>query len=111
MLIKFSVTLTKKNNYYIFKSKRPNQILIKDYINSRKKKIMTKKVSKYVAAFDCFDKTLINLFASRGINFISFANVIGIPVASGSFIFAFSLRTGVIKKLFKIARKKKKKSN
>ena len=103
--------MTKKSNYYIFKSKRPNQILIKDYINSRKKKIMTKKVSKYVAAFDCFDKTLINLFASRGINFISFANVIRIPVASGSFIFAFSLTKGVIKKLFKIARNKKKKSN
>ena len=72
---------------------------------------MTKKVSNYVTAFDCFDKTLINLFASRAINFISFANVIGIPVASGSFIFGFSLTTGIIKKLFKIARNKKKKSN
>ena len=111
MLIKFSVTLTKKSNYYIFKSKRPNKILLKDYFNWRKKKIMTKKVSKYVAVFDCFDKTLINLFASRGKKFISFTNVIGIPVASGSFICAFSLTTGIIKKLFKIARNKKKKSN
>ena len=71
-----------------------------------------KKLSKYTAAFDYTDKTLIVLSAtSGGISIISFTNVIGIPagVISASFTLAFSLTTGVIKKLLKEIRKKKKK--
>ena len=72
---------------------------------------MTKNVSKYITAFNYFDKTLIILFAGR--SFISLTNVIGISVgiANGSFILAFSLTAGIIKKLFTIARNKKNKSN
>ena len=75
---------------------------------------MTKKLSKYIAAFDHIDKTLIALSAtSGGISIISFTSVIGIPagLASASFTFIFSLTTGIVKKLLKVTREKKKKHN
>ena len=62
---------------------------------------MIKKLSKYIAAFDCFDKTLIVLSATGGrISIISFASIIKVLVgiASASFSLAFSLTTGIIKK-------------
>ena len=49
---------------------------------------MSKKLSKYIAAFVYTDKTLIVLSAtSRGISIIYFASVIGVPagIASVSF--------------------------
>ena len=89
---------------------------IKDYFNAeiQERKIMCKKLSKYIAAFDFFDKTLIALSStSRGICIISFTSAIGVPVgiASASFSLVFSLTTGIIKKLLKIPRDKKKKHN
>ena len=75
---------------------------------------MSKKLSKYIAAFDYIDKTLIVLSAAnRGIIIISFTSVTGIPagLASAFFTLIFSLATGIIKKLLKITRKKKKKHN
>ena len=69
-------------------------------------------MSKYNAALDYNDKTLIVLSAtSGGINIISFTNVIGIPagIISASLTLLFSLTTGIIKKLLKETRKKKKK--
>ena len=59
-------------------------------------------------------KTLIILSAaSGGISIISFTSVIGIPagIASASFTLVFSLTTGIIKKLLKVTRIKKKKHN
>ena len=76
---------------------------------------MSKKLSKYIAAFfDYIDKTLIVLSATSGlICIIYFTGVIGIPagVASASFTLVFSLTTGIIKKLLKVTRNKKKKHN
>ena len=72
---------------------------------------MTKKPSKYIA-FNYINKTLIVLSTtSRGISIISFTSVIGVPagLASASFTLAFSLTAGIIKKLLKVPRKKKKK--
>ena len=69
-------------------------------------------MSKYNAALDYTDKTLIVLSAtSGGINIISFTNVIGIPagIISASLTLLFSLTTGIINKLLKETRKKKKK--
>ena len=69
-------------------------------------------MSKYTAALDYTDKTLIVLSAtSGGISIIAFTNVIGIPtgVISASLTLVFSLTTGTIKKLLKETRKKKKK--
>ena len=80
-------------------------------INQRKS--CSKKLSKYVAAFDYIDKVLIVLSAtSGGVSIISFTSIIGAPVgiASASFTLIFSLTTGIVKKLLNITRKKKRKS-
>ena len=87
---------------------------IKDYfeLEIREREAAIKKLSKYTAALDYTDKTLIVLSAaSGGISIVSFKNVIGIPagVISGSLALVFSLPTGIIKKLLKETRKKKKK--
>ena len=77
-------------------------------INQRKS--CSKKLSKYVAAFDYIDKILIVLSATTGgVSIISFTSIIGAPVgiASASFTLIFSLATGIVKKLLNIARKKK----
>ena len=79
-------------------------------INQRKS--CSKKIGKYVAAFDYIDKILIVLSAtSGGVSIISFTSIIGAPVgiASASFTLIFSLTTGIIKKLLSITRNKKKK--
>ena len=70
---------------------------------------MSKKLSKYIAAFDYFGKALIVSSATSG--GIYFTSVIGVPVeiANASFSLLFSLTTGMIKKLLKITRSKKKK--
>ena len=85
---------------------------IKDYFEFeiKEREAATKTLSKYTAALDYTDKALIVLSAtSRGI--ISLTNAIGIPggVVSASLTLVFSLTTGIIKKLLKEARKKKKK--
>ena len=57
---------------------------------------MTKKLSKYIPAFDYINKILIVLSATSGeISIASFASIIGMPVeiASTSFSLAFSLIT------------------
>ena len=72
---------------------------------------MSKKLNKYIAAFDYINTILIVLSAtSAGISIISFINVIGVPagIASATFTLIFSLTTGIIKRLLKIMRKKKK---
>ena len=79
-------------------------------INQRKS--CSKKLSKYVAAFDYIDKVLIVLSAtSGGVSIISFTSIVGAPVgiASASLTLIFSLTTGIVKKLLNITRNKKKK--
>ena len=79
-------------------------------INQRKS--CSKKLSKYVTAFDYIDKILIFLSAtSSGVCTILSASVVGAPVgiASASFTLIFSLTTGIVKKLLNITRNKKKK--
>ena len=75
---------------------------------------MSKRLSKYIASFDYFDKSLIILFIATGsISIVLFATVIGAPVGmiSASCSLAFSITTGIVKKLLKITRNKKKKHN
>ena len=92
-----------------FRLNEINKII--DYFNSesQEKNTMSKKLSKYITAFDYIDKTLIALSVRSGGIFI----VIGVPVgiASASFSLAFSLATGIVKKLLEITRNKKKKHN
>ena len=59
-------------------------------INQRK--LCSKKISKYVAAFDYIDKILIVLSAtSAGVSIISFTSVVGalVGIASASFTLIF----------------------
>ena len=66
-----------------------------------KRKIISKKLSKYIAAFDYIDKRFIVLSAISGeVSIISFASVIGVPpgIASAGFTLVFSLTIGMIKK-------------
>ena len=77
-------------------------------INQRK--LCSKKLSKYVAAFDYIDKVLIVLVATNGgVSIISFSSVVGAPIriATASFTLFFSLTTGIIKKFLSITRNKK----
>ena len=94
---------------------RPSEIIgIEDYFHQGiiQRISCSKKLSKYVTAFDYIDKILIVLSAtSSGVCIISSASVVGAPVgiASASFTLIFSLTTGIVKKLLNITRNKKKK--
>ena len=83
-----------------FRLKRINEV--KDYFIAeiKERELMSKRLSKYIASFDYFNKSLISLSASSGgMSVASFATVIGAPVgiASASFSFTFSITTGIIK--------------
>ena len=87
---------------------------IESYFNSEiiQSKLCSKKLSKYVSTFNYIDKILIVLNATTGgVCIISHATVIGAPVgiASAGFTILFALTTGIVKKLFKTTRIKKKK--
>ena len=80
----------------------------------KERESMSKKLSKYIPFFDYFDKSLIVLSVTSGsVSIASFATVIGIPIGitSASLSLAFSLCTGLVKKLLKATRNKKKKHN
>ena len=75
---------------------------------------MSKRLSKYIASFDYFDKSLIVLsVTTSSISIASFASVIGalVGMASASFSLAFSISTRIVKKLLKTTTDKKKKHN
>ena len=77
------------------------------------RKSCSKKLNKYVTAFDYIDKILIVLSAtSSGVSIISFTSIVGAPVgiASASLTLFFSLATGIVKKLLNITRKKNRKN-
>ena len=66
----------------------------------KERELMSKRLSKYIASFDYFDKCLIVLSTTSGsISIASFATVIGAPVgvASSSFNLGFSMSTGIVK--------------
>ena len=91
--------ISKIENYFI------------EEINQRKS--CSKKLSKYVAAFDYIDKILIVLSATSGRGSIcSFTRIVGAPVgiASASFTLIFSQPTGIVKKITKHNKKLKEKA-
>ena len=90
------VEISKIENYFI------------EEINERKS--YSKKLSKYIAAFDYIDKILIVLSAMPGgVSTCSFTSIVGAPVgiASAGFTLIFSLIRGITKQLLNITRKKK----
>ena len=86
---------------------------IRDYFVAeiKERELMSKRISKYIAFFDYFDKSLIVLSVTTGsISIVSFATVIGAPVGivSASFSLAFSVSPWLIKNLLRISRSKRK---
>ena len=97
-----------------FRLKKINEV--KDYFVAeiKERQLMSKRLSKYIASFEYCDKLLIILSVTTGsISVASFATVTGAPVGivSESFSLAFSIFTGIVKKLLKTTRNKKKKHN
>ena len=89
---------------------------IKDYFVAeiKERELMSKRVSKYIAFCDYFDKSLIVLSARSGsISIAAFATVVGTPVGivSASLSLIFSLSKGIVKNLLKTTRNEKKKHN
>ena len=75
---------------------------IKDYFIAeiKERELMSKRLSKYIASFGYFNKSLIALSVTSGsISIASFATVIGTPVgiASGILSLTFSFSTGLVK--------------
>ena len=78
----------------------------------RERELINKRLNKYIASFGYFDKSLIVLSATGGSIFIaSVATVIGgsVGIASASFSLAFTMSTGIFKKLLKTTRNKERK--
>ena len=99
------------SNQQQFRLDRINEI--KDYFAAeiKKRELMNKRLTKYIASFDYFDKSLIVLSVTTGsISIASFATVIGAPVGmmSASCSLAFSITTGFVKMFLKTTRNKKK---
>ena len=89
---------------------------IKDYFIAEIKgrELMSKRLNKCIASCDYLDKPLIVLPATSGsISIASFSTVIGtlLGIASASLSLAFSLSTGLVKKILKTTRNNKKKHN
>ena len=73
----------------------------------------SKKLNKYITAFDYIDKILIVLRAtSSGVSIISFTSNVGAPVgkASASLTLIFSLTTRIVKKITEYNKKQKEKA-
>ena len=80
----------------------------------KERELMSKRLSKYITSFGYFVRSLIVLSVTIGsVSIASFASVIGAPVGivSAGFSIAFSISTGIIKKLLKTTWNKKKKHN
>ena len=75
---------------------------------------MNKRLSKYIACFDYFDKSLIILSTTSGsVSIASLASHIGalVWIASASFSLAFSMATEIVKQLLKVTQSKIKTVN
>ena len=102
------------NDQQQFRLNKINEI--KDYFAAeiKERELMSKRLSKYIASFDYFGKSLIVLsITTDSISIASFANFVGTPVRimSASCSLACSIATGIVKKLLKTIRNKKKKHN
>ena len=101
------------NDQQQFRLNKINEI--KDYFVAeiKERELMSKRLGKYIASFDYFDKSLIVLSVTTGsISIVSFATVIGAPVGivNASFSVVYSILTGIgqkktVKKQQEIKRK------
>ena len=86
---------------------------IKNYFVAeiKERELLSKRLSKYIASFDYFDKLLIVLYVTAGsISIASFGAVIGnsIGITSASSSLGFFICTGIVKRLLKTRSKNKK---
>ena len=102
------INLSEQTKFWLDEINKIETYFIEE-INQRKS--CNTKLSKYIAAFDYIEKSLIILSGTTGgVSIVSFATIISAPVgiASASCTLIFSLSTGIIKKLLNITRKKRK---
>ena len=102
------------SNEQQFRLNKINKIIDYFVAEIKERELMSKRLSKYIASFDQFDKSLIVLSVTTGSNSVaSFATAIEVPVGmvSAGFSLACSVPTEIVKKLFKTTRNKKKKHN
>ena len=106
----YSNLIANTSNDQQFRLNKINKI--KDYFIAeiKERELMSKNLSKYIASFEYFNKSLIFIsVATDSISTASFAPVIGAPVEiiSASCSLVFSITTGFVKKLLKTTRNKK----
>ena len=109
----FSIETSNLNNQQ-FRLNKINEIKNYFIAEIKERELMSKRLSKYIVSFDYYDKSLIVLSETSGSIYIaSFATVIETPagIESASLRLTFSLSTGLVKKLLKTTRNKKKKHN
>ena len=90
------------NDQQRFRLNKINEIKDCFVAEIKERQLMSKRLSKYIASFDYFDKLFIVLsVTTSNISIASFVTVIGAPVGmvSASFTLVFSISTGIIKKL------------
>ena len=88
------------SNVQLFRLNKINEIKCCFIALIKERELMSKRLSKYIASFDYFDKSLIVLSVTTGsISIASFASVIGAPVGmmSASCSLAFSITTEILK--------------
>ena len=84
---------------------------IEDYFIAeiKERELLSKKLSRYISFFDYSEKSLIVLsITSDGVSIASFATAIGAPIERASASLSFSLCTGLVKRLLKATRNKKR---
>ena len=103
---------TNTSNDQQFRLNKINEIKDHFIAEIKERELVNKGLSKYIASFDYFDKSLIDLSPATGsISIASFATVIVAPAGmmSASFSLAFSITTGFVKRFLKTTRNKMKK--
>ena len=105
---------TNTSNDQQFRLNKINEIKDHFIAEIKERELVNKGLSKYIASFDYFDKSLIDLSPATGsISIASFATVIVAPAGmkSASFSLAFSITTGFVKRFLKTTRNKMKKKH
>ena len=92
---------TPLSNQQQFRLNKINEIKNYFVTEIKERELMSKRLSKYIASFEYFDKSLVFLSATTGsISTASFATVIEalVGIISASFSLAFSISTEIGKK-------------
>ena len=102
---------TNASNDQQFRLNKVNEIKDNFIAEIKERELMGKNLSKYIASFEYFDKSLIVLSVATGsISIASFSTVIGAPVGImiASCSLAFSITTRFVKNFLKTISNKKK---